>query len=118
MKSLTRTLQSANGFKVVCDEVSLGTAASDRPDLVFLHGTGLVRQCWLPIAESLLRQNVAGRAILFDMALMGESAALNHNFANTDVYAQYLADLEAVLDSSDGSRRVVLVGHSLGALTS
>lgn len=76
--------------------------------VVLIHGVGLDRTMWLPLAARLAREHTV---VCYDLAGHGESGSGALGI-NLDGFA---AQLERLLDHLD-LRRVTLVGFSLGAL--
>jgi pimeloyl-ACP methyl ester carboxylesterase len=96
-------------------ETIAGTTLLRRPGngiaipLVLLHGIGSNAESWAPML-SVLDPRI--EAIAWDAPGYGSSAQLSADWPNP---ADYAARLEDILDLA-GHRRVILAGHSLGAL--
>ncbi len=87
-------------------------AASKLPPLVLVHGWMDVAASYQFVVDALPEEFVAGRLIIApDWRGFGHSQG-----PATDHYsfAEYLADLEILLDHYTGQRQVDLVGHSMG----
>jgi pimeloyl-ACP methyl ester carboxylesterase len=78
--------------------------------IVLVHGLGCSHRHWLPVARRLARR---ARVLAWDARCHGGSAAQP---GSTVTLQRLAADLQQLLDHF-GLDRVVLVGHSMGALT-
>ena len=99
------TIEGANGAKLYVE--SLG--ASTKPCLILTHGWGLDSTIWAATKRDLSEQF---RIISWDLPTMGKSKA-PHSAVSLDSFAQNLA---RVIDYA-GAAKVVLVGHSIGGMT-
>ena len=88
---------------------SIGTG----PPIVLLHGITATRRYVVHGSKVLARRG--HRQISYDARGHGESdpAPADGGYS----YGELVADLDAVLDAEVGGRRLVLVGHSMGAHT-
>ena len=102
-----RTLRRPDGM-VLSYRIAGPTAAGDGPALVLLHGLASNQTRWSEFVEhtSLTR----GRAVI-RVDLRGHGDSLTRRRIGLDVWCD---DLLALLDET-GQRRVLMIGHSLGA---
>ena len=87
-------------------EDSDGTAADDRPGLLFVHGGGAHANWWRFIAPFFIE---AYRVAAIDLSGMGDSGA--RETYHPDTWAR---EIGAVLEDSALGPRPVIVGHSFG----
>ena len=89
-----------------------GERASEQPPLVLLHGWMDVAASYQFMVDALSADFFAGRFIVApDWRGFGRSAA---PACDHYTFADYLGDLEGLLDHFAGDRQVDLVGHSMG----
>jgi pimeloyl-ACP methyl ester carboxylesterase len=83
----------------------------DRPVLVFVHGYALSLDCW-----HFQRKYFRGRyrQVFYDQRSHGRSGRSDPEWCRIPQLAD---DLAAVLDELTGDRPVILIGHSMGAMT-
>jgi pimeloyl-ACP methyl ester carboxylesterase len=93
------------------DMIAEAAGPAQAQPVLFLHGSGQTRQSW---RKALIEAQRRGfRALSLDLRGHGESDRSPDGVYNIDVFA---ADLRNILDQID--RAPILVGASLGALTS
>jgi pimeloyl-ACP methyl ester carboxylesterase len=106
-----RSLRKA-GLKKVVVPAPVGSQTAfvggSGPVLVLLHGAGDQAGTWFHVAPSLARRYTL---VVPDLAGHGESAPA----AGPIPFADLFGGLEAVVEQQAGSKRVTLVGNSLGA---
>ena len=109
--SARRSLRKA-GLKKVVVPAPVGPQTAfvggSGPVLVLLHGAGDQAGTWFHVAPSLARHYTL---VVPDLAGHGESAPA----AGPIPFADLFGGLEAVVEQQAGSKRVTLVGNSLGA---
>ncbi len=83
----------------------------ERPTLVFVHGYALSLDCW-----HFQRKYFRGRyrQVFYDQRSHGRSGRSDPEWCRIPRLAD---DLAAVLDELTGDRPVILIGHSMGAMT-
>ncbi len=99
------TIEGANGATLYVES----QGASTKPCLILTHGWGLDSTIWATTKRDLADQF---RIISWDLPTMGKSKA-PHSAVSLDSFAQNLA---RVIDYA-GTAKVVLVGHSIGGMT-
>lgn len=111
---LSATPEPMHQWAVAADRVIAGDTWGDRGArvVVLLHGGGQTRHAWKGTGR--LLASAGYRAVAFDARGHGDSGwALDGDYGQPAM----VADLEAVLDAV-GAQRPVLVGASMGGLTS
>ncbi|KZT32079.1 hypothetical protein SISSUDRAFT_1133380 [Sistotremastrum suecicum HHB10207 ss-3] len=111
-------------------------AHEQRVSLIFLHAVGMFKECFEPVIENLFKdhstlQTPSGKIVVVDEAWSlecpchGQSAVMNasdiaKNHSGAWSYKEYAASTHTFLRGRPGGhdllqRKLVLVGHSLGA---
>ncbi len=93
-----------------------GPANPDKPPLVLVHGWMDVGASYQFMVDALSEAFTAGREVIApDWRGFGLTRAGDHTQGNDHyVFADYLADLDFLLDHYAGGEQVDLVGHSMG----
>ncbi|MDB5448718.1 MAG: alpha/beta hydrolase [Phenylobacterium sp.] len=84
--------------------------AADAPVLVFVHGWGMDAGFWMEARRKLAERF---QVVAYDLAGLGRSKPPRDGRISLDRFAD---DLAAVVRQA-GSRKVILVGHSIGGMT-
>lgn len=86
--------------------------AGEGPPVVFIHGSATHAYAWRNVIPYLARGN---RCLAPDLAGMGGSASNRFNLVSHSFSSQY-AGLETLIETLEPERKIVLVGHELGAM--
>ncbi len=90
------------------------TGTPDGPPIVFVHGFGCGQEIWRHVAPAFEADH---RVVLFDLPGSGKADPTTYDPTRHASLDGYRDDVVAVLDEL-GLRSVVLVGHSVSAMTS
>lgn len=99
-------IDADEGPEVTSDE------KADRPTIVFSHGYCLSSRCWIFQRRALRRAGY--RVVLWDQRGHGRSGTGDTDTYNVDTLGE---DLAAVIEATCPTGPLVLVGHSMGAMT-
>ena len=98
-------INGVNGASLYLETIG----ATDAPTLIFTHGWGLDSTIWAAAKRDL---SESCRVITWDLPSMGLSKA-----PNAAVSLESFADNLAVVIKHSGAERVILIGHSIGGMT-
>jgi pimeloyl-ACP methyl ester carboxylesterase len=117
LRGLPRTVTADDGVQLHV-EIDEPAEAPERrgppgqpPTIVFVHGYALNLDCWHFQRKALRGRN---RLVFYDQRSHGRSSRSASDHCTID---QLGADLAQVLDQVTGDDRLILVGHSMGAMT-